>query len=48
MLARADEGGRATARNGRFARHFRAASYELAASLELARCMCDSATACAQ
>jgi len=48
MLARADEGGRATVRNGRFARHFRAVSYELATSLELARCVCDSATASAQ
>jgi len=48
MLARADEGGRATVRNGRLARHFQAISYELATSLGSARCMRDSATAFAQ
>jgi len=44
MLARDDEGGRATVRNARLARRFRVVSYELANSLELARCMRDSAT----
>jgi len=48
MLGRADEGGRATARNARLARRFQAASYESAASLELTRCTRDSATAYAQ
>jgi len=45
MLARGDEGGYATLRNARLARRFRALSRELATSLELARCMRDSATA---
>jgi len=36
MLARADEGGRTTVRNARLARRFRAVSYELATSIELA------------
>jgi len=48
MLARADEGGRATVRNRRLAGHFRAVSYELATSFGPARCMCDSATAFTQ
>jgi len=48
MLARADDGGRATIRNGPLARHFRAVSYELATSLGPARCMRDLATAFAQ
>ena len=41
MLSRGDEGGRATVRNARLARSFRAVSYELAISLELALCMRD-------
>jgi len=45
MLARGDEGGRATVRNARLAGRFRAASYELGTSLELARFMRNSATA---
>ena len=48
MVARGDEGGRATVRNARLARRFRAVSYELGTSLELARCMCDSASVYAQ
>jgi len=36
-LARGDQGGQATVRNARLARRFRAASYELATSLERAR-----------
>jgi len=44
-LARGDEGDRATFRNARLARRFQAVSYELATSLELARCMRFSATA---
>jgi len=39
MLARGDEGDRATVRNARLARRFRAVCYELATSLDLARCM---------
>ena len=39
MLAWGDEGARATVRNARLARRFRAVLYELATSLELARCM---------
>jgi len=42
MLAWGDEGGRATVRNARLARRFRAVSHELVTSLELARCMRDS------
>ena len=45
MLVRGDQGGRATVRNARLARRFRAASYELAASLELARIMRNLAAA---
>jgi len=37
MLARGDEGGRATVQNARLGCRFRALSYELATSLELAR-----------
>jgi len=48
MLAGGDEGGRATVRNARLARRFGALSYELATSLELARCMRNSATAYTQ
>ena len=44
-LARGDEGGRATVRKARLTRRFRAASYELATSLELARFMRNSAVA---
>jgi len=44
MLARGDEGGRATVRNARLARRFRTVCYELATPLELVRCMPDSAT----
>jgi len=36
MLARGNEGGRATVRNSRLDRHFRAVTYELATSSELA------------
>jgi len=43
MLAWGNEGGPATVRNALLARRFRAISYELASSLELARCMRDSA-----
>ena len=46
MLARGDGGGRATVRNARIPRRFRAVSYEHATSLELARCTRDSAAAC--
>jgi len=45
MRARGDDGGRATVRNTRLARHFQAINYKLATSLELARCMRDSAAA---
>jgi len=45
MLARGDEGGRATIHNARLARRFRAPSYELPTSLELARFVRDSAAA---
>jgi len=45
MLARADEGGRTTVRNARLARRFRAVSYKLAISLEVACCMHCSAAA---
>jgi len=38
MLARNDEGGRATVRKARLPRCFRVVSYELTTSLELARC----------
>jgi len=48
MLARCGEGRRATVRNARLASRFRAVSYELATSLELARCMRDSAAAYTQ
>ena len=48
MLAWGDEGGRATVRNERLARRFRAFSYKLATALELARCMLDLATAYTQ
>jgi len=41
MPAPGGEGGRATDRNARFARRFRAVSYELATSLVMAYCMCD-------
>ena len=41
MLARGEEGGRATVCNARLARCFRAISYELGTSLELARFMRD-------
>jgi len=41
MLARGDDSGRATVRNARLARRFRAVSYELVTSLELVRCMRD-------
>jgi len=44
MLARGDECGRATVRNARIDRRFRAISYELATSLELVRDVRDSAT----
>jgi len=43
MVVRGDEGGRATVRNARLARRFRAVSYELANSLKLACFMRDSA-----
>jgi len=36
MLARADEGGRATVRNARLAHRFRVVSYELATSSKVA------------
>jgi len=39
MLARGDEGDRATIRNARLARRFRGVSYELATFLELQRYM---------
>jgi len=39
MLALGDEGARATVRNARLARRFRAVIYELATSLEQARYM---------
>jgi len=39
MLARGDEGGRATVCHACLARRFRAVSYELATSLDLTRCM---------
>jgi len=42
MLAWGDEGGQATVHNAHLARRFRAVSYEHAASLDLARFMCDS------
>jgi len=45
MLARGDEGGRATVCNARLARRFRAGSYELVILLDLARCMSNSAAA---
>jgi len=45
MLVWADEGGRATIHNTRWARCFRAVSYELATSFELACCMHDVAAA---
>ena len=45
MLARGYQGGRATVRNARLARRFRAASYELATSLELARFLRNSVAA---
>jgi len=48
MHARGDEGGRAIVRNARLACHFRAVSYELATSLELACCMRDSAAVSTQ
>jgi len=48
MLARGDEGGRATVYNARLARRFRAVSHQLATSLELARCMRYSAVAYTQ
>jgi len=48
MLARGDEDGRATIRNARLARRFRAMNYELATSFELARCIRDSTAAYAQ
>jgi len=41
MRAPGNEDGHATVRNARLACHFRALSYELATSLELARCMLD-------
>jgi len=44
MLARGGGAGRATVRNARVARRFRAISYELATSLELLRCTRDIAT----
>jgi len=44
MLARGVEGGRATVRNARLARRFRAVSYELATALDLPCCLRDSAT----
>jgi len=44
-LARGDEGGRATVRNARLAHRFRAASYDLASCLELARFVRNSAVA---
>jgi len=43
MLAQGDEGGRATARNARFACHFRAVNYKLPTSLDLAYFRRDSA-----
>jgi len=45
MLARGGEDGRATVRTARLARRFRAVSYELATSLELARCKSDLSVA---
>ena len=43
MLARRDDGGRATVRNARLARRFRAINYESATSLDSAR---NSTAAC--
>jgi len=48
MLARGDEGGRATDRNARLARLFPVASHELVTSLGLARGTRDSAAAYTQ
>jgi len=48
MLARGDEGGRATVRNARLARHSHSVSHELATSLGLACCTRDSVAACSQ
>ena len=48
MVAWGNLGGRATVPNARLARHFRAVSYELATSLELACFMRDSAAAYTQ
>jgi len=48
MLARGDEGGRATVYNAHLAHRFPAVSYELATSLELACCMHDLAAAYTQ
>jgi len=48
MLARGDEGGRATVRNACLARCFGPVSYELATSLEPARYMRDLAAAYTQ
>jgi len=44
-LAWGDQGGRATVRNARLARRFRAASYELVTPLERARFMRNAAAA---
>jgi len=43
MLARGEEGGRATVHKACSARRFRTVSYELATSLEVVRCMRDLA-----
>ena len=48
MLSRGDEGGRATIRNACLARRFRAVSYEVATSLELALLMSDLTAAYTQ
>ena len=48
MLARDDEGGRATIRKARLARRFQAVSYEVATSLQPARLMRDLGAAYTQ
>ena len=48
MLARADEGAGAIVRNARLAHRFRVVIYELATSLELARCVRDLSAAYTQ
>jgi len=45
MLARGDDGGRATIRNAHLARRFLAVGYELATSIALAHCTRDSGAA---